>query len=233
MWGSKAIAYLGILDPQLRDRVIEIRLERKSSAIKKAKLRETPREHTNELQRRILRWARDNAAAVGEVKPVDLGGDNDRAGENWEFLIAIASVIDADNGADQVLGIAHRIEGGAARVDRESDEDAVVKGIKKVYQDASDALYLSYSDLKTDFFLSLVTLRTVLDQDTLAPWSNWKNGKEYGISERKIAQILRSFALIEPERSRLEPAHGLCSVGTSDVRGYWLRNLRSTFEKYQ
>jgi hypothetical protein len=170
IWSSKAIAYLGILNPQLRDRVIEIRLERKPRAIKKAKLRETSRDYTNELQRRILRWVCDNAAAIGEINRVDLEGENDRASDNWEFLIAIASVIDPDNGADRVLGIARRIEGETSRVERESDEDAVLKGVKKVYRAVCDDQNLSFDDLATDIFLSLKTLQTVLNEDTPAVW---------------------------------------------------------------
>jgi len=131
-----------------------------------------------------------------------------------------------------VVDIALKIEGETSCADRESDEDAVLKGIKEVYQDVCDDINLSFDDPKTDIFLSITTIRTVLNKDTLAPWAGWRYGSEYGIWQRKIAQILRSFARIEYERSRDEPAHSLAQVSTTDVNGYWLRQLRSTFERY-
>jgi hypothetical protein len=215
----------------LRDRVIEIRLERKPRGVQRAKLRETSRSYTKELSQKCLRWANDNAQAVSAIKPVILDTENDRAGNNWEFLLAIAGVIDPDN-VDRVVKIALDFEGESSRTDRESDEDAVLKAIKKVYQDVCEDIQASFDDLETNIFISIATLRAVLNKDTLAPWAGWRYGNKWGIYERKIAEIIRNYARIEPERSRQEPAHSLANVSTADVRGYWLEKLRSTFERY-
>ena len=97
IWGARAIAYLGELDDQFKDRVIAINLERKPRSIKKAKLRETSTEETELLRRKLLRWALDNGEVVGGALVPVFETDNDRAADNWETLFRIAAVIDPDN----------------------------------------------------------------------------------------------------------------------------------------
>lgn len=162
IWSGKALAYLGILDPQLRDRVIEIRLERKPSTVKKPNCERPPvniRTNCNANASVGLATTQRPLARSGRLISIS---QNDRAGNNWEFFLAIAGVIDPDN-VDRVVDIALKIEGETSCADRESDEDAVLKGIKEVYQDVCDDINLSFDDPKTDIFLSITTIRTVLN----------------------------------------------------------------------
>ena len=97
IWSGKALAYLGILDPQLRDRVIEIRLERKPSTVKKPNCERPPvniRTNCNANASVGLATTQRPLARSGRLISIS---QNDRAGNNWEFFLAIAGVIDPDN----------------------------------------------------------------------------------------------------------------------------------------
>jgi Domain of unknown function (DUF3854)/Protein of unknown function (DUF3631) len=232
IWGARAVAYLEKLDDQLRDRVIEINLERKPRSVKKPKLRETPKEYTEELRRKLLRWARDNAGAVGDAVVPVFETDNDRAEDNWELLFRIATVIDPD-GVDAVVQIAVAKE-ASPLAERASEQDAVLKGVRAVYQAVCDIHGDEFNDPKIDFFLSLSTICTVMNQDKHGPWQNWKWGSEYGAHPERISRILTSYVGQKPKRSRDEESHGLpgVSVPTTNTRGYWLSELRAKFEQY-
>jgi hypothetical protein len=234
IWGARALAYLEELDDQFRDRVIEINLERKPRGVTKPKLRETPLAYTEELRRKLLRWALDNAEAVGKAIVPVFETDNDRAADNWEMLFKIIATIDPDNVA-AVVQIAHTKE-TSIMAERESEQEAALKAIRKVYEDACEHIGKAFSDPATDVFISLDTICSIMNRDKEGVWQAWHFGEQRGAYERKIAQILRSYTKEKPQRSRAEPDLAELIGGfrdrTTDVRGYWLSTLRTTFGRY-
>ena len=233
IWGARAIAYLGELDDQFRDRVIAINLARKPRSIRKAKLRETSVEETELLRRKLLRWTLDNAEAVGEALVPDFETDNDRAADNWETLFRIAAVIDPDN-VEAVVRIAVAKE-KSVTAERESEESTVFGAIREIYLAVGKENKLNFDEATSDFFLSLKTLCLILNKDPEGIWQDWKWGKEYGAYERKICGIIQSYTGKRPSRSKDEIETKLTEQEnlTTDVRGYWLSDLREAFERYK
>jgi hypothetical protein len=227
IWGARVIAYLEELDDQLRDRAIEIRLERKPRKEKRARLRTTSPEYTHELCRKLLRWARDNAEAVSDAPSIELDIDNDRAEDNWEWLIKIAGVIDPDNGALRARQVALKKESEA--VIAESESEAVLAGIRRVHEEIAIKGGHIFENPAYDRFLALTTICEFLNKQKLGIWQNWKWGENYGPYPRKIAQILRSYTGKKPDRSRDDDESG----SDESVNGYWLKDLRSVFETYK
>ena len=207
-------------------------MERKPRTIKKGKLRETPFEYTERLRRKLLRWARDNAEAVGDAPVPVFETDKDRAEDNWEVLFKIAAVIDPDN-VQAVVEIALAKESSPI-AERESEQDVVFKGVRAAYVAVCDKHGDDFNDPGQDFFLSLRTICTLMNQDKHGPWQNWKWGSEYGAYERRISQIIQDFTGKKPVQTREKEDHGITgvSVPTDKARGYWLRDLRSKFEQY-
>ena len=169
IWSAKGLTYLGALDDQLQDRVIEIRLEKKSRQIIKSPLRDTPHEYFHELRRKSLRWAQDNAEAVGAFKPIFLETDNDRAADNWKWLIAIAGVIDPDN-VNAVVEIALRNEKQTGSIARASNEDLVLEGVEQAYRDVCEAKEWDFDNPRTDFFMTFKSVSWLMNKDDTAPW---------------------------------------------------------------
>jgi hypothetical protein len=215
------------LDDQLRDRAIEIRLERKPRKEKRARLRATSPEYTHDLCRKLMRWARDNAEAVAAAPPVELDIDNDRAEDNSEWLIKIAGVIDPDNGALRARQVALKKEGEA--IVAESENEAVLRGIRRVYQTIAAKGGHIFENPDYDRFLSLTTICDFLNKEKLGVWQNWKWGEKYGAYERKISEILTKYTEKKPERSRADDE----SDQDTSVNGYWLKDLRHVFETYK
>jgi hypothetical protein len=233
IWCARAIAYLGELDDQFRDRVIEIYLGRKPPEIERAKLRDTPESYTEELRRKLLRWALDNAEAVKDAIIPVFQSDNDRAADNWEVLFKIVSVIDPDN-IDSVVRMALVKETGVT-AQRESEQDAVLKGVRQAYEEVCEHLQKPFSDSATEVFVSLDAICTLMNHDKQGLWQAWRFGEQKGAYERKIAQIIRIYTRTNPERSRKEPDLAEL-IGfrdrSTDVNGYWLSTLRPIFERY-
>ena len=233
IWGARAIAYLGELDDQFQDRVIAIELVRKPRSIKKAKLRETSAEETEVLRRKLLRWASDNSEAVGEAQIPVFETDNDRATDNWETLFRIAATIDPDN-VETVVRIAVAKE-KSITAERKSEQSTVFGAIREIYLAVGKENTLNFDEAKSNFFLSLKTLCSILNKDAEGIWQDWKWGKEYGAYERKISQIIEGYTGKRPARSRDEIETNLTEQVnlTTDVRGYWFKDLRAAFEQYK
>jgi hypothetical protein len=233
IWGARAIAYLGELDDQFKDRVIAINLERKPRSIRKAKLRDTPVEETELLRRKLVRWAADNAEGVGAALVPVFETDNDREADNWETLFQIAAVFDPEN-VEAVVRVAVTKE-KSVLAERESEQSAVFGAIRDIYLAVGRENNLTFDETKSNFFLSLKTLCSILNKDPEGVWQDWRWGKEYGAYERKISQIIQSYTGKKPTRSKDEIDTNLTEQPTltTDVRGYHFRDLWEAFERYK
>src|SRR5262249_26279091 len=90
-WCAKAIALIGKLPGTLADRSIKVALRRKGRAERVERLRHTRLgNETAELQRKAARWATDNVNALRSADPSIPETLNDRAGDCWRPLLAIA-----------------------------------------------------------------------------------------------------------------------------------------------
>jgi hypothetical protein len=236
IWGARAVAYLGNLDDQLRDRIIEIHLERKPAREKRTKLRETAASVTDTLRRKCLRWYEDNREAVLGIEKMVLDVTNDRAGDSWEFLLAIAGVINPEC-ARQAYACALKLE------KEERNDDAigplVLEGLKKIFQVKCQELKRPFKS--ADLFLPVTQLCAELNGDELAPWSEWKTRSgDLGITPHKLVRILRGYQnsrgeQIKPIRKMPDASLTYPSASLqqrTNVNGYELRELRPVFECY-
>jgi hypothetical protein len=234
IWCARALAFIGGLDDQLLDRSIEIKMARKREADVKPKHTETPYEYTDELRRKLSRWALDNAPAVANALIPDFKSGNDRAADNWEMHFRIAAVIDPDN-VEAVIQIALAKEKQDSG-DRASEQSILLKGVEDIYREACEATGRSYEQ---DIFLSLTTICTLLNLEypKMGPWHTWKRGERYGANEYQLSKIIRAYSPGEPDRSSQEPdlkaLLATWKLSMTDVRGFWLSRLRPVFERYQ
>jgi len=111
----------------------------------------------------------------------------------------------------------------------------VFGAIREIYLAVGKENKLNFDEAKSDFFLSLKTLRLILNKDPEGIWQDWKWGKEYGAYERKICGIIQSYTGKRPSRSKDEIDTKLTEQEnlTTDVRCYWLSDLREAFERYK
>jgi hypothetical protein len=88
-WCPKVVAAIGRLPETLADRCIVIRMQRKTAHEECERLRYLESE---DLRRKCARFVRDHASEIGKARPVLPGILNDRAGDIWEPLLALADL---------------------------------------------------------------------------------------------------------------------------------------------
>jgi putative DNA primase/helicase len=98
-WGPKAVAGIGELPATLADRSLPIRLRRAlpDEAGRIEKLRHADKAAFNELARKAARWVQDNGAAINAARPTMPDQLSNRAADNAEPLLAIATAIGSDS----------------------------------------------------------------------------------------------------------------------------------------
>ena len=96
-WCAKAIALIGKLPGTLEDRSIEIAMVRKARDEKVERLRHRVLiQATTDIRRKLARWADDNKELLIAADPEIPTELNDRAGDCWRPLLAIADAIGGD-----------------------------------------------------------------------------------------------------------------------------------------
>ena len=84
---AEALAAIGRLPETLADRCILIRMQRRRAGEETERLRNL---EGAELRRRCARFAADHEAEIAQSRPAIPEGLNDRAGDIWEPLLALA-----------------------------------------------------------------------------------------------------------------------------------------------
>jgi hypothetical protein len=157
-----------------------------------------------ELRRRASRWAQDNAEKLEDVEPDLPAGFDNRLGDNWQMMLAIA-----DHAGGEWPAKARR---AAAQV-------------SKVGADTTSIGVQLLTDIRTAFEglerISSAELATVLGAVADGPWSEWKSGKP--ITPAQLARALKPFG-IAPEVMRVP------SGGTP--RGYLRSQFEDAWERY-
>jgi putative DNA primase/helicase len=92
-WCPKVMAAIGRLPDTLADRCILIRMQRKGGREACERLRSLA---VLALRRQCARFVRDNARGIAEARPELPAGLNDRAGDIWEPLLALADLAGGD-----------------------------------------------------------------------------------------------------------------------------------------
>jgi len=201
-WGPKAIACIGKLTETLLDRSIHVELQRrhKGEAIKK--LRDADPGRFKRLSRQASRWVLDNGNAIKNSKPPVPDVLNDRAGDNWLPLLAIAEV--ASGGwAKEAIEAAQNLS-----ADEPDDNFSVrlLAALQSIIQDAGGEEFFLTSDLLAE-----------LNADEEAPWADWKSG----LTAAKLARELKEYGI-----------RSIRDKTVRDRRGYALVDLTLIFDRY-
>jgi hypothetical protein len=214
-YSAKAIAGIGKLPDTIADRSIAIRLQRraKEEPVERFRRRLVSPEGAD-LHRRIERWASRldrNALAVSDPTiPSEL---DDRAADGWEPLLAIAD-----------------LAGGAWS--NRARQAAVALSGEEVREDESFGIRL-LGDIRAAFArrrgvdrLSTVVLIESLAGEPDTPWVEWwnyKDGKPERGAERKLAGVLKRYA-IRPRSIRF--------AGGEFAKGYMREWFEEAWRRY-
>lgn len=177
VWAPKVIALIGSLPDTIEDRSIRVPLRRKLPSEQTERLPAGLRKSFADLRRQAARWATDNVEALRSGNPPLPDELNDRAGDNWRPLLAIADLI---NGKPSKVA-----RDVASKLSLSADEDdtrtALLKNIRELFHEHAN------SDLPVHALLE------GLNSMSEAPWGEYRDGK--GLSARALAKMLRPFEI--------------------------------------
>jgi putative DNA primase/helicase len=205
-WAPKVIAAIGKLAPTLVDRSIVISMRRRKPSEKVAKLRARDTEAFETLRRKCARWSADHLEQLREARPEIPEALNDRAGDNWEPLLAIADLAGPD------WARAARVTAVALSADPTDEGDNKVL----LLSDMRDIFTASKADAITS-----KRLLERLHDDEMKPWAAFGRSAK-PISERQVAKLLAEFK-VYPKNVR---------ISGEQAKGYTRASLAEAFERY-
>ena len=174
VFGAKVFSGIGEMKGTFASRAIRFELRRKTNSdkVKRFNKRTLPYETTNELQRKVKRWAVDNRQAVQAVQ-TPLLQINDRDFDNWEILLQIATVLGVyDKALQACLTICNR-----------KDEPSLNEMLLSDIRDIFNVERMSSTDLLEK-----------LNFDSEKCWQTLNNGSP--LTSHQLAKKLKSFGIV-------------------------------------
>jgi hypothetical protein len=214
---AKAIGLKGRKLPDTTiSRSIIIELKRKKGDEKAEHFRCIDDPGLSELRQQAQRWANDNAEGLRGIEPTMPEGFNNRLGDNWNRLLAIAELA-AGEWPDRAHRAAQSLSGTG---DTASVGTALLRDIKGIFDARTEDRVLS---AYTKERIGSGDLVGKLTADPDSRWAEWKGGKP--LTQSQLARLLRPFG-IAPEQVRL------MSESSSQTRGYLAARFRDAWERY-
>lgn len=185
-WSPKVFALIGELPPTLADRSVVIRIVRKRTDEKTARLLTGQLMNVClETRRRLVRWGQDNQDALRHSLPPVPDELSDRAADNWSPLLAVA-----DLAGEEWPERARRAAVSLSTAAAEPQEFSVM-----ALHDVWTLLELRGPRIRTeDVVAALVRLEE-------RPWSAYP--KDRCLDARTLAGLLKSFG-IRPRDARID-----------------------------
>lgn len=178
LWGAKAISGIGRLADTLMDRAIVFELRRKLPSESVERLRHAEPELWITLQRKLARFSSDSSSDVRSARP-DLPCElHDRAQDNWEPLLQIASVA-GGKWPDLARTAALKLSG--------QDEQPKTVGVELL------ADIHSIFESKNVDRISTTDLIAALCEDEEKPWATYNKG--FPIKPTQVAHRLREYGI--------------------------------------
>jgi putative DNA primase/helicase len=159
-----------------------------------------------DLRRQCLRWTTDNIVALKAATPEMPAGFDNRLGDNWSLMLAIA-----DLGGGEWPEKARQAALNVSKVVGNADASTGVRllaDIKSIFE-GKGVDRLPSAEL-------VIALGALEDR----PWIEWKGGKP--ITANQLARLLRPFGVV-PDSIR---------IGDSTPKGYYLAQFEELFERY-
>lgn len=210
-WAPKAIALIGTLPPTLADRSIVVKLQRKrpDEMVERLRLDRLPQE-TEELRRKLVRWAQDAGRFIQDLEPPDLPFLNDRAADNWRPLLQVA--IAASYSFEETSWCDRAIEAACLLSIKDDDEELGTQLLAD--------LRVLFENQETDRISSAQIVEALAEMED-RPWSEYgKNRKP--LTKRQLAILLKQYD-ITPKTLR---------IGGVLHKGYLYSDLEPAFIRY-
>jgi hypothetical protein len=158
-------------------RCITIELKRKHADEKVEHFRSIDDLGLKELRRQAMRWATDNAEALKGTEPEMPPGFDNRLGDNYRVLLAIADLAGGE-WPEQARDAAQKLSGAG---DTASTGTRLLAAIRAAFDEA-----------KVDV-LSSAHLVGKLTAEPDSEWAEWRSGKP--ITQNQLARLLRPFGI--------------------------------------
>jgi hypothetical protein len=195
------MAAIGRLPDTLADRCIVVRMQRKTASETCERLKNL---ESTPLRQQCARFAQDHAEAIANARPQVPPNMNDRAGDIWEPLLALA---DLAGGPWPELA-----RQAAVALTANAHENSPMSSLLM-----DIALQFVHTDADRIYSRLLVAY---LNNSPDRPWSAMRNGKE--ISELWLSQQLRPYG-IRPRTIR---------SGETTAKGYTKEDFTEVFRMY-
>ena len=179
------LASVEALDETIEDRAITIFLKRKPTHVETEELDDIDPQVFHDLKRKIQRWANDHAVAIKAMPLPRPKSMHNRNWKKWRSLLKIAREIDEKCLIDS-LSI-------ALRKTREFAEEPSLQ-IEILLR-----IRTAFREHKKDFLPTTVILKA-LNADKEAPWADWTNGIQKGLTSHRLGKVLREHFQVKSDR---------------------------------
>jgi hypothetical protein len=196
-------------------RCIIIEMKRKKPSERAEHFRHIDDEGLAELRRKCLRWSIDNVEALRDAAPQMPAGFDNRVGDNWRLMFAIA-----DLAGGEWPEKARRAAAAVSKVnDVASATTLLLSDIREIFRAKDD---------KDDFGNVLVHCLRVASTELVRllgemndrPWPEWKNGKP--MTEAGLARLLKTFGIVPKQKQ----------IGGERFSGYFRADFDDDWERY-
>src|SRR5258708_5689266 len=218
-WAPKAIASIGKIADTLADRSITIVMQRRARDQKVERLRRRDNAEFTRLRSMALRWSQDKIPVLLDADAIDAtrvpAELNDRAADNWRFLLAIA---DAAGGKwpERARAAALALSGAEAV---NSTGVQLLHDIRDAFRrrDEQGNVILDLKEIKTEDLLAHLTV------DPERPWAEYRRGKP--LSAKQLGALLGKFGIAS------EKVQGVRGDKQARFEDAWARYLPPDFRR--
>jgi hypothetical protein len=206
IFGFKLISQIGALSETLMDRAVAVRLIRKRANHAVLKFGKVGIAEGVALRSMIEAFVHDCSAEVDAASPLPAKLDNDRAIDNWEPLLKVATAA-GHNWYEMACNAAVRLTA--------ADED-IPSYLEEFIIDIVEIFSLNGAD-----FIATSSLLEKLNGGEDRPWSTFSRGKP--LSGRDLATLMRQARVRVGEQF---------NDGTTNVRGYYMKDVQHLIDGY-
>ena len=216
-FGPKTFSSIKSIPRTLQSRCITIEMQRRMPGEEILSFRKARAGCFEECKAKAIRWVKDVAEDLRDFEAPELEGFSDRQIDNWEPLLARAAA-GGEAWYKRALVAADKLSRAASKARARDPKMYLLATIYRAFQERG-----FWQD---DDFVSTSDLHKRANDDQEAPWADWNAGR--GLSMEKFATILRGFDEGEGGIKSIRPKGG----PHRDVRGFYLKQFRTAFQRY-
>ena len=205
VWGAKALSGIGHPADTLLDRSIVLELRRKLPTEKVERIRHAEDALFHELSAKLARFAADNSTVVCLARPALPPSLNDRAQDNWEPLLQIATVAGGD--------WHHAAVAAALKIAGDGDQSPTVGA--ELLADIQEI----FRTKKIERIFSSELVKALCSDDEKM-WLTYNRG--FPIKTKQLANRLKPYGVHSKS----------IRIGTDNAKGFELDQFKEAFTRY-